>query len=109
MLSPSLQRLYRELYHKLKDKIHTTPDTPEIRQVKKTQEAVSEVRVWGAERPSVQGAMLALCSLTLLCSPLPPPALVDLQIRLLQDAGTHDLAAIHTPSVALSLRGRHHQ
>lgn len=38
-----MQRLYRELYHKLKDKIHTTPDTPEIRQVKKTQEAVSEV------------------------------------------------------------------
>ncbi|CAK7314428.1 NEB [Vulpes lagopus] len=27
----------------LKDKIHTTPDTPEIRQVKKTQEAVSEL------------------------------------------------------------------
>lgn len=45
-----MQRLYRQLYHKLKDKIHTTPDTPEIRQVKKTQEAVSEVGIFLGER-----------------------------------------------------------
>lgn len=36
-------------------------------------------------------------------------SLVDLQIRLLQDAGPHDLTAIHTPSAPLPLRGRHHQ
>lgn len=50
MTFPLMQRLYRELYHKLKDKIHTTPDTPEIRQVKKTQEAVSEVSNMSEER-----------------------------------------------------------
>lgn len=38
-----LQRLYRETYHKNKDKIHTTPDTPEIRQVKTNQESISDV------------------------------------------------------------------
>lgn len=74
MVSPSLQRLYRELYHKLKDKIHTTPDTPEIRQVKKTQEAVSEVRMMGQRghhrgrmlgsgQAITQGETLAICSL----------------------------------------------
>ncbi|CAB1347036.1 unnamed protein product [Coregonus sp. 'balchen'] len=36
-------RLYRELYEKGKDKIHSTYDTPEIRQVKMTQEAVSDL------------------------------------------------------------------
>uniref|UniRef100_A0A8C7ULJ0 Nebulin n=1 Tax=Oncorhynchus mykiss TaxID=8022 RepID=A0A8C7ULJ0_ONCMY len=36
-------RLYRELYEKSKGKIHTTYDTPEIRQVKMTQEAVSDL------------------------------------------------------------------
>jgi len=46
MLSPLLQRLYRATYHKYKDKIHTTPDTPEIRQVRATQEAVSDVCVF---------------------------------------------------------------
>lgn len=35
--------------------------------------------------------------------------LVDLQIRLLQDAGSHDLNAIHTPCAPLPLRGRHHK
>lgn len=43
ILSSFIQRLYRATYHKNKDKIHTTPDTPEIRQVKATQEAVSDV------------------------------------------------------------------
>lgn len=38
------QRLYRELYEKEKDKVHSTYDTPEIRQVKMTQKAVSDVR-----------------------------------------------------------------
>ena len=50
MVFSPMQRLYRQLYHKLKDKIHTTPDTPEIRQVKKTQEAVSEVGIFIGER-----------------------------------------------------------
>ncbi|CAB1328633.1 unnamed protein product [Coregonus sp. 'balchen'] len=36
-------RLYRELYEKEKDKIHSTYDTPEIRQVKMTQKAVSDL------------------------------------------------------------------
>ncbi|KAL0963985.1 hypothetical protein UPYG_G00316080 [Umbra pygmaea] len=37
------QRLYRELYEKQKDKYHSTYDTPEIRQVKMTQNAVSDI------------------------------------------------------------------
>ncbi|KAJ8283053.1 hypothetical protein COCON_G00055720 [Conger conger] len=37
------ERLYRQLYHRMKDKIHTTYDTPEIRQVKATQKAVSDL------------------------------------------------------------------
>lgn len=45
-----IQRLYRATYHKNKDKIHTTPDTPEIRQVKATQEAVSDVCVFLTEK-----------------------------------------------------------
>lgn len=39
-----LQRLYRETYHKQKDKIHTTYDTPDIKQVKMNQEHLSDVR-----------------------------------------------------------------
>lgn len=44
--SPSLlpQRLYREDYEKKKDKIHTTYDTPDIKQVKMNQEHLSDVR-----------------------------------------------------------------
>ncbi|KAJ8407124.1 hypothetical protein AAFF_G00288000 [Aldrovandia affinis] len=38
------ERLYREHYEKQKDKIHSTYDTPEIRQVKATQAAVSDLR-----------------------------------------------------------------
>ncbi|XP_072875782.1 nebulin isoform X3 [Chlorocebus sabaeus] len=53
------ERLYRELYHKLKDKIHTTPDTPEIRQVKKTQEAVSEL-IYKSDFFKMQGHMISL-------------------------------------------------
>lgn len=37
------QRLYREDYHKQKDKIHTTYDTPDIKQVKMNQEHLSDV------------------------------------------------------------------
>ena len=37
------QRLYREQYEKDKDKIHSTLDTPDIRQVKMNQEHLSEV------------------------------------------------------------------
>ncbi|KAI1899323.1 hypothetical protein AGOR_G00060610 [Albula goreensis] len=36
-------RLYRERYEREKDKIHTTYDTPEIKQVKATQEAISDL------------------------------------------------------------------
>uniref|UniRef100_H0WTP1 Nebulin n=1 Tax=Otolemur garnettii TaxID=30611 RepID=H0WTP1_OTOGA len=53
------ERLYRELYHKLKDKIHTTPDTPEIRQVKKTQEAVSEL-IYKSDFFKMQGHLISL-------------------------------------------------
>ncbi|XP_077623958.1 nebulin [Crocuta crocuta] len=53
------ERLYRHLYHKLKDKIHTTPDTPEIRQVKKTQEAVSEL-IYKSDFFRMQGHMISL-------------------------------------------------
>ncbi|XP_040084965.1 nebulin isoform X6 [Oryx dammah] len=53
------ERLYRQLYHKLKDKIHTTPDTPEIRQVKKTQEAVSEL-IYKSDFFRMQGHMISL-------------------------------------------------
>lgn len=42
--SSRLQRLYREDYHKHKDKIHTTYDTPDIKQVKMNQEHLSDVR-----------------------------------------------------------------
>lgn len=42
-LLPLPQRLYRETYHKQKDKIHTTYDTPDIRQVKMNQEHLSDV------------------------------------------------------------------
>ncbi|KAM9850923.1 nebulin [Aulostomus maculatus] len=41
-------RLYREMYHKQKDKIHTTYDTPEIKQVKKNQEHLSDL--WYKEK-----------------------------------------------------------
>lgn len=40
---PFPQRLYREDYHKQKDKIHTTYDTPDIKQVKMNQEHLSDV------------------------------------------------------------------
>ncbi|XP_048834952.1 nebulin isoform X39 [Brienomyrus brachyistius] len=36
-------RLYHEKYHKEKDKIHSTYDTPEIHQVRKTQKAISDL------------------------------------------------------------------
>uniref|UniRef100_A0A665W3G4 Nebulin n=1 Tax=Echeneis naucrates TaxID=173247 RepID=A0A665W3G4_ECHNA len=42
------ERLYRELYHKQKDKIHTTYDTPDIKQVKKNQEHLSDL--WYKEK-----------------------------------------------------------
>ncbi|XP_066882101.1 nebulin isoform X11 [Kogia breviceps] len=53
------ERLYRQLYHKLKDKIHTTPNTPEIRQVRKTQEAVSEL-IYKSDFFKMQGHMISL-------------------------------------------------
>ncbi|XP_044097996.1 nebulin [Neovison vison] len=53
------ERLYRQLYHKLKDKIHTTPDTPEIRQVKKTQEAVSEL-IYKSDLFKMRGHMISM-------------------------------------------------
>lgn len=41
------QRLYRARYEKEKDKVHSVYDTPEIRQVKATQEAISDVsKAW---------------------------------------------------------------
>lgn len=52
------QRLYREKYEKEKDKIHSIYDTPEIKQVKATQEAISDVRFY---------YILLYTSKTLLC------------------------------------------
>lgn len=43
LIFPLPQRLYREVYHKQKDKIHSTYDTPDIRQVKMNQENLSDV------------------------------------------------------------------
>lgn len=76
-------------------------------QVKKTQEAVSEVGIFLGERGGhgTQG-WRSHWSLILMCLWAFSPA-VDLQIRLLQD-GTHDLDMPH-PRAPLPLRGRHHQ
>uniref|UniRef100_A0A8C3IRB5 Nebulin n=1 Tax=Chrysemys picta bellii TaxID=8478 RepID=A0A8C3IRB5_CHRPI len=53
------ERLYREIYHKNKDKIHTTPDTPEIRQVKATQEAISDL-IYKADFFKLRGHLISL-------------------------------------------------
>ncbi|KAK2840123.1 hypothetical protein Q5P01_013863 [Channa striata] len=52
-------RLYREDYHKHKDKIHTTYDTPDIKQVKKNQEHLSDL--WYKEKyNSTRGQLISL-------------------------------------------------
>ncbi|XP_069472566.1 nebulin isoform X7 [Ambystoma mexicanum] len=53
------ERLYRQLYHKQKDKIHTTPDTPEIRQVKATQEAISSL-VYKSDYERLKGHLISM-------------------------------------------------
>uniref|UniRef100_A0A8C0V4H7 Nebulin n=1 Tax=Cyanistes caeruleus TaxID=156563 RepID=A0A8C0V4H7_CYACU len=53
------ERLYRATYHKNKDKIHTTPDTPEIRQVRATQEAVSDL-IYKSDFFKMQGHLISL-------------------------------------------------
>ncbi|XP_019325985.1 PREDICTED: nebulin isoform X29 [Aptenodytes forsteri] len=53
------ERLYRATYHKYKDKIHTTPDTPEIRQVRATQEAVSDL-IYKSDWFKMQGHLISL-------------------------------------------------
>uniref|UniRef100_A0A4W3I557 Nebulin n=1 Tax=Callorhinchus milii TaxID=7868 RepID=A0A4W3I557_CALMI len=53
------QRLYREKYEKGKDKIHPAPDTPEIRQVKATQEAISDL-VYKSKYFDQRGQMISL-------------------------------------------------
>ncbi|XP_040560349.1 nebulin isoform X45 [Gallus gallus] len=53
------ERLYRATYHKNKDKIHTTPDTPEIRQVRATQEAVSDL-IYKSDFFKLQGHLISL-------------------------------------------------
>ncbi|XP_077037981.1 nebulin [Agelaius phoeniceus] len=53
------ERLYRATYHKNKDKIHTTPDTPEIRQVRATQEAVSDL-IYKSDFFRMQGHLISL-------------------------------------------------
>ncbi|XP_064517789.1 nebulin isoform X32 [Pseudopipra pipra] len=53
------ERLYRATYHKTKDKIHTTPDTPEIRQVRATQEAVSDL-IYKSDFFKMQGHLISL-------------------------------------------------
>ncbi|XP_063017581.1 nebulin isoform X5 [Melospiza melodia melodia] len=53
------ERLYRATYHRNKDKIHTTPDTPEIRQVRATQEAVSDL-IYKSDFFKMQGHLISL-------------------------------------------------
>nr|XP_021391114.1 nebulin [Lonchura striata domestica] len=53
------ERLYRATYHKNKDKIHTTPDTPELRQVRATQEAVSDL-IYKSDFFKMQGHLISL-------------------------------------------------
>ncbi|XP_014748736.1 PREDICTED: nebulin, partial [Sturnus vulgaris] len=53
------ERLYRATYHKNKDKIHTTPDTPQIRQVRATQEAVSDL-IYKSDFFKMQGHLISL-------------------------------------------------
>ncbi|XP_072301321.1 nebulin isoform X6 [Eucyclogobius newberryi] len=53
------ERLYREQWHKTKDKIHTTYDTPEIKQVKMNQDHLSDL--WYHEKHNaVKGQMTSL-------------------------------------------------
>ncbi|KAH0621391.1 hypothetical protein JD844_022635 [Phrynosoma platyrhinos] len=53
------ERLYRETYHKNKDKIHTTPDTPEIRQVKTNQESISDL-IYRTDFFKMQGHLISM-------------------------------------------------
>ncbi|XP_077393753.1 nebulin [Festucalex cinctus] len=53
------ERLYREDYHKHKDKIHTTYDTPEIKQVKMNQDHISDL--WYKEKyNSSKGQLISM-------------------------------------------------
>ncbi|XP_075887068.1 nebulin isoform X3 [Nelusetta ayraudi] len=53
------ERLYREDYHKQKDKIHTTYDTPDIRQVKMNQDHLSDL--WYREKyNNTRGQLISL-------------------------------------------------
>uniref|UniRef100_A0A803TYB2 Nebulin n=1 Tax=Anolis carolinensis TaxID=28377 RepID=A0A803TYB2_ANOCA len=53
------ERLYREAYHKNKDKIHTTPDTPAIRQVKTNQESISDL-IYRTDFFKMQGHQISM-------------------------------------------------
>uniref|UniRef100_A0ABM5F1R1 Nebulin isoform X3 n=1 Tax=Pogona vitticeps TaxID=103695 RepID=A0ABM5F1R1_9SAUR len=53
------ERLYREAYHKNKDKIHTTPDTPHIRQVKTNQESISDL-IYKTDFFKMQGHLISM-------------------------------------------------
>ncbi|XP_030309704.1 nebulin [Calypte anna] len=53
------ERLYRATYHKYKDKIHTTSDTPEIRQVRANQETVSDL-IYKSDFFKMQGHLISL-------------------------------------------------
>uniref|UniRef100_A0A3B3ZNY5 SH3 domain-containing protein n=1 Tax=Periophthalmus magnuspinnatus TaxID=409849 RepID=A0A3B3ZNY5_9GOBI len=53
------ERLYREQWHKTKDKIHTTYDTPEIKQVKMNQDHISDL--WYHEKHNAaKGQLISL-------------------------------------------------
>ncbi|KAK7939466.1 hypothetical protein WMY93_002792 [Mugilogobius chulae] len=53
------ERLYREQWHKTKDKIHTTYNTPEIKQVKMNQDHLSDL--WYHEKHNAaKGQMISL-------------------------------------------------
>lgn len=105
--SSLLQRLYRQDYHKQKDKIHTTYDTPDIKQVKMNQKHLSDVR--GHHTIDV---IYIPCLYW--CSLLMPPfcpllILVVLQREILQQQRPADLYAHYPWADALPPRQWNHQ
>lgn len=85
-----LQRLYRETYHKQKDKIHTTYDTPDIKQVKMNQEHLSDVRAPTDYNIHVLFFLNSCCKMDFFCSLL---TLVVLQREILQQQRPADIVA----------------
>lgn len=100
--SSLLQRLYREDYHKHKDKIHTTYDTPDIKQVKMNQNHLSDVRSHNlCHKCSCLCACGRMAFKSVVCS-LHIPAVVQREVQ--QQQRSADLDADHTWADALLQR-----